>query len=38
MWPAFWFFDVYPRFEQHLRREHRALVENDRMVVFELTG
>lgn len=36
LWPAFWFFDTYPVFEQHLRREHRCLLENARAIVFEL--
>jgi FkbM family methyltransferase len=36
LWPAFWFFDTYPRFEQHLRRRHRCLVENPLAIVFEL--
>ena len=38
MWPAFWFFDAFPRFEQHLRTAHRSVLENERMVVFELRG
>jgi FkbM family methyltransferase len=37
LWPAFWFFDTYPLFEQHLRNAHRCLLENTRAVVFELT-
>ena len=37
LWPAFWFFDTYPLFEQHLRNAHRCLLENARAVVFELT-
>jgi FkbM family methyltransferase len=36
LWPAFWFFDTYPLFEQHLRNAHRCLLENARAVVFEL--
>jgi FkbM family methyltransferase len=36
LWPAFWFFDTYPLFEQHLRRVHRCVLENARAVVFEL--
>jgi FkbM family methyltransferase len=36
LWPAFWFFDIYPRFEQHLRRVHRCVLENARAIVFEL--
>ena len=37
LWPAFWFFDTYPRFEQHLRNEHRCVLENAHAVVFELS-
>ena len=36
LWPAFWFFDIYPLFEQHLRRVHRCVLENARAIVFEL--
>jgi FkbM family methyltransferase len=36
LWPAFWFFDTYPRFERHLRTAHHCLLENARAVVFEL--
>jgi len=36
LWPAFWFFDTYPLFEQHLRRVHRCVLENARAIVFEL--
>jgi hypothetical protein len=36
LWPAFWFFDTYPLFEQQLRNAHRCLLENARAVVFEL--
>jgi FkbM family methyltransferase len=36
MWPAFWFVDVYPRLEQHLRDVHRCVFESERMRVFEL--
>jgi methyltransferase FkbM-like protein len=36
LWPAFWFFDTYPLFEQHLRRGHRCVLENARAIVFEL--
>jgi hypothetical protein len=35
LWPAFWFFDAYPRFQRHLRRQ-RCLVENERTIVFDL--
>ena len=36
LWPAFWFFDTYPLFEQHLRSEHRCVLEDARAIVFEL--
>jgi len=36
LWPAFWFFNTYPRFEQHLRQAHRCLIENASAIVFEL--
>jgi len=36
LWPAFWFFDIYPLFEQYLRRVHRCVLENARAIVFEL--
>ena len=36
LWPAFWFFDAYPLFEQHLRRAHRCVLENAGAIVFEL--
>ncbi len=36
LWPAFWFFDAYPLFEQHLRRVHRCVLESARAIVFEL--
>lgn len=37
LWPAFWFFDTYPLFEQHLRRVYRCVLENARAIVFDLT-
>jgi hypothetical protein len=36
LWPAFWFFEIYPLFERHLRRVHRCVQENARAIVFEL--
>jgi hypothetical protein len=36
LWPAFWFFDTYPRFEELLRRTHRCVLENSVVVIFEL--
>lgn len=35
-WPAFWYFDYYLRFYGYLRATYRCLLENDRLVVFEL--
>jgi FkbM family methyltransferase len=35
LWPAFWLFEAFPRFEQFLRGQ-RCLVENGRMILFEL--
>jgi FkbM family methyltransferase len=36
LWPAFWYFDTYPRFERHLRSEHRCVLDTPYAVVFEL--
>jgi FkbM family methyltransferase len=36
LWPAFWFADAYPRFEQHLRQVHRCVFESERTIVFDL--
>jgi FkbM family methyltransferase len=36
LWPAFWFFDAYPTFEQHLRSAHRCVIENTGAIVFDL--
>jgi FkbM family methyltransferase len=36
LWPAFWFFETYPRWTQRLRSVHRSLLDNDRIVIFEL--
>jgi FkbM family methyltransferase len=38
LWPAFWFFDTYPRWAQQLRTDHRCLVDNERIAVFALRG
>jgi FkbM family methyltransferase len=38
LWPAFWFFDTYPRWTTRLRTVHRVLVDNDRIAIFELRG
>jgi hypothetical protein len=36
--PEFWWFDYYNGFNRHLRSNYRLLVEDDTMVVFQLTG
>ncbi|MDP8922821.1 MAG: hypothetical protein M3O34_08090 [Chloroflexota bacterium] len=35
-WPAFWWLDHYAEFHRHLRSRFRCLLENDRVVVFDL--
>jgi hypothetical protein len=35
-WPAFWWLDYYQGFNRHLRQHHRNVLENDRIVVFDL--
>jgi len=35
-WPSFWWFDHYPRFIRHLRKHAECLLENERLVVFQL--
>jgi SAM-dependent methyltransferase len=35
-WPAFWWLDHYREFHRHLRAEFRCVLENDRLVVFDL--
>jgi predicted O-methyltransferase YrrM len=35
-WPAFWWLEYYAEFHRHLRATYRCLVENDRLVVFDL--
>lgn len=35
-WPAFWWFSHYPGLHRRLRSEFRCLLENDRVVVFDL--
>ncbi len=35
-WPAFWWLDYYSGLQQHLRSEFRCVLENDRLVVFDL--
>jgi hypothetical protein len=35
-WPAFWWLEYYAGFHRHLRATYRCLLENDRLVVFDL--
>ncbi len=35
-WPAFWWLDYYREFAAHLRRHSRPILENERLIVFEL--
>jgi hypothetical protein len=35
-WPAFWWLDYYTGMHQHLRSRFRCLLENERLVVFDL--
>jgi hypothetical protein len=35
-WPTFWWFDYYAGLHQHLRSRFRCVLENDRLVVFDL--
>ena len=35
-WPAFWWFDQYAAFHRHLRAEFPCVLENNRLVVFDL--
>jgi predicted O-methyltransferase YrrM len=36
LWPAFWWLQHYHAFQNHLRASYRCVLENDRMVVFDL--
>jgi hypothetical protein len=35
-WPAFWWLDYYAGFRNHLGLHYRRLIDNDRLVVFDL--
>ena len=37
-WPSFWWLDFYPRLAAHLRESFPCVLENDRLVVFDLRG
>src|SRR5579872_3022180 len=36
IWPAFWWLQHYQAFQNHLRASYRCVLENDRMVLFDL--
>jgi O-methyltransferase len=35
-WPAFWWLDYYADFHRHLRERFRCVLENERLVIFDL--
>ena len=35
-WPAFWWLDYYGGLHQHLRTEFRCVLQNDRLIAFDL--
>jgi hypothetical protein len=37
-WPSFWWTEHYARFSQHLRRAFPCILENERLIVFDLTA
>ena len=37
-WPAFWWLDYYSELHRHLRKNFRCVLENDRLIVFDLRG
>ena len=37
-WPSFWWLDHYAGLHDHLQSTFRCVLENDRLVVFDLTG
>ena len=36
LWPAFWWLDFYAEFHRHLRSTFDCVLENDRVVAFDL--
>ncbi len=36
-WPAFWWLDHYGKFQEYLRSQFPCILENERLVVFELS-
>jgi hypothetical protein len=37
-WPAFWWLDHYQEFARHLHERYRTTLDNDRWIVFDLSG
>ncbi len=37
IWPTFWWLDHYVEFARHLRSQYRCVVENERLVIFDLS-
>jgi hypothetical protein len=37
-WPAFWWLEYYPGFHRYLRTKFHCVLENERLVAFQLTG
>jgi len=35
-WPSFWWLDLYPGLHRYLRSSHLCVLENDRLVAFDL--
>ncbi len=35
-WPAFWWLDFFARFHCYLRSQYRCVLENDRLILFDL--
>ena len=35
-WPAFWWLDHYNELSDHLRSQYNCILENDRLVIFDL--
>ncbi len=37
-WPAFWWLDHYTELNHYLRERYRCVLQNDRLIVFDLTS
>src|SRR5262249_48442241 len=35
-WPSLWWLECYPEFQRYLRAEFRCVLENDRVLIFDL--